>query len=329
MVCFDAHLGLFYFSKKITRLIYKFFFKNDIVEGEKMKLLSINNEALVEELRCANYLGRATRWDADIYSVDGGSSPNLMAEICRVRQLSYNAVGVALDDGRGDEADLNGTYRQLIVWDRERSEIAGGYRYAVGREVEAERLSISRYYHLSEHFITEYLPRAVELGRSFVAPAYQCGVNGLTMYALDALWEGVARVVKSLQAEYLCGRVTLYDELGVRARNLLVGYMQYGSVLSESLMTAKQPFKTGISRRRYSEIFVGAKPEENYKILLSRMRSMHRRIPPIISSYLRLSPSLKLFGSYQNEDLGGVVESAIMLAVADFYDDVKRRYFIR
>lgn len=294
-----------------------------------MKLLSINNEALVEELRCANYLGRATRWDADIYSVDGSSSPNLMAEICRVRQLSYSAVGVALDDGRGDEADLNGTYRQLIVWDRERSEIAGGYRYAIGREVEAEKLSISNYYHLSDRFITEYLPRAVELGRSFVAPAYQCGANKLTMYALDALWEGVARVVNGARAEYLCGRVTLYDELGVRARNLLVGYMQYGGSSTELLMTAKRPFKTGISRRRYGEIFVGAKPEENYKILLSRMRSMHRRIPPIISSYLRLSPSLRLFDSYRNEELGGVVESAIMLAVADFYDDVKRRYFIR
>lgn len=300
-----------------------------MVESEKMKLMSIKNEDLVSDLRRAEYLGRATRWDADIYSVDGGSSPNLMSEICRVRQLSYSAVGVALDDGRGSEGDLNGTYRQLVVWDRERCEIAGGYRYAVGCEVPAERLSLSRYYHLSERFKTEYLPRAVELGRSFVAPAYQCGVNRLTMYALDALWEGIARVVKSLQAEYLCGRVTLYDELGVRARNLLVGYMQYGSALSEPLMMAKRPFKAGISRRRYGEIFVGATHEENYKILLLKMRSMRRRIPPIISSYLRLSPSLRLFGSYRNEDLGGVVESAIMLTIADFYDDIKRRYLLK
>ena len=58
------------------------------------------------------------------------------------------------------------------------------------------------------------------------------------------------------------------------------------------------------------------------------MRAMRGRIPPIISSYLRLSPSLRLFDSYQNEDLGGVVESAIMLTIADFYEDVKRRYFV-
>lgn len=293
-----------------------------------MKLLLIKNMALADELQRAEYLGRATRWDADIYSVDGGSSPNLMMEICRVRQLSYGAVGVALDDGHGDAGDLDGTYRQLIVWDRERGEIVGGYRYAVGREVVAERLSMSHYYHLSERFKNDYLPHAIELGRSFVSPAYQCGANRLTMYALDALWEGIARVVNSTRAEYLCGRVTLYDELGVRARNLLVGYMQHSSMQTEVLMVAKQPFKAGISRRRYSEIFVGETAEENYKILLLRMRAMRRRIPPIISSYLRLSPSLRLFDSYQNEDLGGVVESAIMLTIADFYEDVKRRYFV-
>jgi hypothetical protein len=91
-------------------------------------------------------------------------------------------------------------------------------------------------------------------------------------------------------------------------------------------MVARMPFKAGISRCRYGEIFIGYSTQENYKILLMQMRRMGRRIPPIISSYLRLSPSLKLFDSYKNEDLGGVVESAIMLTISEFYDDIKSRY---
>lgn len=319
-------MGLFYFSKKITRRIYKIFFKNDIVESKKMKLLSIKNMVLVDELEDAEFLGRATRWDADIYSVDGATSPNLMTEICRARKLSYAGVGVRLDDGHGDAGDLDGTYKQLIVWDRARDAVVGGYRYAVGAQVEVERLSLSRYFNLSERFKREYLPRGVELGRSFISPDYQCGAQRLTIYALDALWEGVAKVVKQSGAEYLFGRVTLYEDLGVRARNILVGYMQHNAASDGALMVAKEPLRVGISRRKFGEIFNGSTPEENYKILLSTMRSMRRRIPPIISSYLRLSPSLRLFGSYRNRELGGVVESAIMLTISDFYDVVKSRY---
>ena len=181
---------------------------------------------------------------------------------------------------------------------------------------------------LSERFVKEYLPRGLELGRSFVSPRYQRGGNALTIYALDALWEGLARIVKREAVEYLFGRVTLYESLDEGARNMLVGYMKHSSPVREQLMVAHTPFKVGISRRRYSEIFIGDTAQQNYHILLAEMRKIGARIPPIISSYLRLSSTLKLFDSYRNEDLGGVVESAIMLTISEFYDKVKGRYGI-
>ena len=55
---------------------------------------------------------------------------------------------------------------------------------------------------------------------------------------------------------------------------------------------------------------------------------MRRGVPPIISSYMRLSPTMQTFDTYENGDLGGVVETAIMLTVDDFYDSVKRRYLV-
>lgn len=294
-----------------------------------MKVFMAKNRAVGKELERAMFMGRATHCNADIYSVDGATSPRLLEEVCRLRRESYRGVGIALDDGAdGDMADRDGTYRQLVVWDREREEVVGGYRYAVGREARVEQLSLNRYMVLSDRFVGEYLPRGVELGRSFVSPRYQSGGNALTIYALDAIWEGLARVVKQESVEYLFGRVTLYDSLGAKARNLLVGYMRYASPVSEQLMVAREPFKVGISRRQYNEIFIGDTAQENYRILLSKMRQMDYRIPPIISSYLRLSPTLKLFDSYKNRSLGGVVECAIMLNVSEFYDNVKSRYRI-
>ena len=91
-------------------------------------------------------------------------------------------------------------------------------------------------------------------------------------------------------------------------------------------MWARSSFRCGISRRSYERIFIGDTVAENYKILLRRVREMGQNVPPIISSYMRLSPSMRVFDSYRNGDLGGVVESAIMLSVDEFYDEIKRRY---
>jgi hypothetical protein len=35
---------------------------------------------------------------------------------------------------------------------------------------------------------------------------------------------------------------------------------------------------------------------------------------------------MQTFDTYENGDLGGVAETAIMLTVDDFYDGIKRRY---
>lgn len=283
---------------------------------------------LANELKGAKYLGLASHCNASIYSFDGGEFCGLMGEVGRLRKESFEEVGVAMPESEViDCADVDGTYRQLIVWDNDRGAIIGGYRYAVGREVCPERLSIGRYFRLSRGFVLDYLPRGIELGRSFVQPLYQSGRNTMTIFALDAIWEGLARVVRQERADYLFGRVTFYPQLGIRARNLVVGFMRYVFPERERLIAARVPLSGGLSRRCLQRYFVGATPKENYRILISRVRAMRRSVPPMISSYMRLSPSMQTFDLYRNDDLGGVAECGIMLTIADLYDDVKRRYF--
>ena len=290
-------------------------------------MINRERELLEEELRSATFLGRATHCNSDIYTFDGAQHPALMREVWRLRDISFKEVGVALGDSvNGCASDCDGSCRQLVVWDSAVGEIVGGYRYSLGAEVAPESLSIWRYFSLSQHFINDYLPSALELGRSFVSPEYKCGGERHRMYALDALWEGLGRVVVESDVHYLFGRVTLYPSLGVRARNLLVGFMRYLFPSREMLVSAREPIRMGLSRYRCRKLFVGETIAENYRILISLLRRMRRVVPPIISSYMRLSPTMQTFDTYENRDLGGVAEAAIMLTVDDFYDGIKRRY---
>lgn len=290
-------------------------------------MIKRDGEVLCEELQRATYLGRATHCGADIYTFDGAQHPTLMREVWRLRDLSFREAGVALDDSSGGCAsDCDGSCRQLVVWDSEAGEIMGGYRYSLGAEVAPERLSIWRYFSLSSRFVNDYLPSTLELGRSFVSPEYKCGGERHAIYALDALWEGLGRVVVASDVHYLFGRVTLYPSLGIRARNLLVGFMRYLYPSRDMLVSARQPIRMGLSRYRCCKLFVGETLAENYKILVSLLRSMRCTVPPIISSYMRLSPTMQTFDTYINSDLGGVAEAAIMLTVDDFYENIRRRY---
>ena len=288
--------------------------------------MSRDRDLVAKELRRATALGRATRWPANIYTFDGGRCPRLMREVWRLRNESYRDVGVVLDDVGGSASDVDGTYRQLIVWDDVLRRVVGGYRYAVGAEVSPDSLAVGRYFALSERFVNDYLPCSLELGRSFISLEYQSSAGRHTIYALDALWEGLGRVVVSLGVRYLFGRVTLYPSMGLQARDLLVGFMRYIFPPRESLLRAHSPLGVGLSRYRCRQIFVGETLGENYRILMSRMRDLQSAIPPIISSYIRLSPTMQTFDTYANGDLGDVAETAIMLTVDDFYEDIKRRY---
>lgn len=294
---------------------------------QKVTTAVVCSEQLGDELKRAELVCRLRGGESEVYSFDGGECRALISEVWRLRDEAFGGVGVRLDDRLAvEQGDVDGTYRQLIAWDVRRGAIAGGYRYAVGNEVAAESLSLARYFSLSERFVEEFLPRGLELGRTFVATQYQLVASRSALYALSDLWQGLSRVVANRGIRYLFGRVTLYPKLGIRARNLLLGFMRYGFPSREPLMSARRPLNCGISRRSYRRLFVGRTAAENYKILMQKMRSMRRNIPPMISSYMRLSPSMQCFDSYVNDDLGGVAEMAIMLDKEEFYDDVKRRY---
>lgn len=285
------------------------------------------HEELCGELRKATHILHSTHWNADIYTFKGEICPRLLREVAKLRIEAYRDIGISHLKGVDiDAADLDGTYNQLIVWDSDNNSIVGGYRYALCREVEPSKLSIAHYFNYTQRFLSEYMPHTIELGRSFISTQYQLRHNRKSIYTLDTLWQGIGAITYQHNIRHLLGRVTIYPTLDIRAQQLILGFMHHSYRHTPQLLHPLHPIDIEMTEESYADLFPSTKSHDRYLMLISLLRTMGHSLPPIISSYMRLSPSMHYFGSYINSDLGNTPEAAIMLSVADFYDDVKRRY---
>ena len=70
----------------------------------------------------------------------------------------------------------------------------------------------------------------------------------------------------------------------------------------------------------------GLEFKEGYKILNSYVRERNEFIPPLISIYMNLSPSMKTFGTAVNKDFGNVEETGILVTIDDIYQEKKERH---
>jgi len=214
----------------------------------------------------------------------------------------------------------------LIVWDPEEKEILGGYRYILGDKVaEAPEciklLATSHMFHFSDQFIQEYLPRTIELGRSFVQPQYQSSKAGAkSLYALDNLWDGLGGlVIKHPHMEFFFGKVTMYTHYNQNARDLILGYMRKYFHDPDKLVYPYKPVQLGLSQEQLDRIFSSSSAVDDYKILNKKVREYGENIPPLINAYMNLSPSMKTFGTAINDEFGDVEETGIIIRIRDLY----------
>lgn len=265
-----------------------------------------------------------------IYIIKPNEAPAVMQEIGRLRELSFRTAG----GGTGkavdiDEYDLhpNG-YTQLIVWDPVEREIMGGYRFIIPRSSFPECLSTEHYFTFSDRFRMKYLPYTMELGRSFVQPKYQVSSPLKGLFALDNLWDGVGSVIISNpDIKYLFGKVTMYGEYSKGARNMLVYFLRKYFPDHEHLMQTRYPVAMNIDDRQMAEVFTGRTFAEDYKILRRSVHNFEEVIPPLINSYMQLSPTMKVFDTAINPDFGNVEETGILITIGDLYKEKVARHF--
>ena len=289
----------------------------------------VDRTLILKELTADKLLRKTNNGGNEIYVVTARNSPNIMQELGRLRELSFRdaggGTGAAVDIDAEDTAEEG--YQQLFVWDPKAQEIVGGYRFIVSRTPHPKHMSTEHYFRFSDKFRKEYLPYTIELGRSFVQPSYQSRGNSKSIYALDNLWDGLgALVVLNPKVKYLFGKVTMYASYKAMARNALIWFLRRYFPDPDHLVAGKNPVQLDLDDPYYEHFFTGKTYEENYRILIQRIREFNENIPPLINAYMNLSPTMRVFDTVINTDFGGVEETGILLTIPDIYPEKKQRY---
>ncbi len=290
----------------------------------------IDRKIVESELSADKFVRHTSNGGNKLYVVTSHDSPNVMREIGRLREISFRAAG----GGTGKSLDLDefdtgaNAYRQLIVWDPKAKEILGGYRYIHAGTCKVEELATSELFSFSEIFQNKYLPRTIELGRSFVQPNYQSTrLRSKGLYALDNLWDGLgALVLRYPEVNYFFGKVTMYVSYNTEARNMLLYFLKKHFSDEERLVVPIHPLAVNIDEERMEKLFTGKDYKEDYRILSREVRLLGENIPPLINSYMNLSPSMKVFGTALNPGFGGVEETGILISISDIYAEKLDRY---
>ena len=294
----------------------------------------IPKEALLKELTKDRFVRKTNNGDNEIYIITHHDSPNTMQEIGRLREVTFRHAG----GGTGLSIDIDDfdtcihPYKQLLVWDPVEKEIVGAYRYILCRDAEYVNgkvlLATTELFDFSEEFYKTYLPYTIELGRSFIQPLYQPSEQFRKgLFSLDNLWDGLgAIVVDNPDMKYYYGKVTMYNDFNVTARDYILSFMKYYFPDPQKLVTPihSVEIKTDVSE------FLNELKDKSYKeghaILNKQVRTLGENIPPMVNAYSNLSSTMLSFGTAINPTFGGVEETGILVTINDIYKSKSDRH---
>ena len=297
---------------------------------------AVDKKILLKELNEDRFLRHTNNGNNEIYILSEIDSPNVIREIGRLREITFRDAGggtgldIDIDEYDGGEHP----FLQMILWDPREKEIMGGYRYIHCKDLDVTadgKVSspTAALFNYSAKFIKEYFPHTIELGRSFVQPMYQPHYNlRRGMYALDNLWDGIAALlVENKDVDYLFGKVTMYPSFDRLARDMILFFMHKYFPDPEELITPIESLKLTTTEKMLNNIFTGCNYQEDYKILVYKVRKLGENIPPLFNAYMNLSATMKTFGTARNDHFGHVEETGILVTVDDIFDIKKERHF--
>lgn len=295
----------------------------------------IDKQLLKSELTPDRQLRMTNKSHNEIYIITAHNAPNVMKEIGRLREIVFREAG----GGTGKSMDIDefdtmpNCYKQLIVWNPEAEEIIGGYRYILGTDVDVDAngqpvLATSHMFHFSEEFMRDYMPRTIELGRSFVSLEYQSSKMGAkSLFALDNLWDGLgALTVVKPDVKYFFGKMTMYPSYIRKGRDMILYFLKKHFNDPDNLITPMKPLKIETPESELKALFCEDSFKGDYKILNHEIRKLGYNIPPLVNAYMGLSPTMRMFGTAINYGFGDVEETGILIAVDEILEEKRIRH---
>jgi putative hemolysin len=267
--------------------------------------------------------------DFAVYAARASELPHLLDELGRLREITFRAAG----EGTGRSADLDhfdAYYWHLLLWNKEKQELAGAYR--VGNTDEIIRshgikgLYTNTVFRYDEQLFLK-IGSALELGRSFVRPEYQ------RQYApLLLLWKGIARFVAARpETPVLFGAVSISNEYSSLSREMIVRYFEQRSAKDEDgrefagLIHARTPFRAPKLRRWDCGAICGALRDlDELAEPISDVEEDGKGLPILLKQYAKVGG--RLVGFNLDRKFSDVVDGLMIVDLRQTDPSVLERY---
>ncbi|NRA25783.1 MAG: GNAT family N-acetyltransferase [Opitutales bacterium] len=264
------------------------------------------------------------RGDFEVYAMPHDKMGPVMRQLAIERERTFRNVdegtGLALDSDRFDPL-----YDHLLLWDRVKGRIAGGYRLGRVDQIVKQAGLAGVYSHSLFRYDQRFLDSigaAIEAGRSFVASEYQRRPD-----ALELLWKGIGSyTVRHRGYHTLFGCVSISPQYSRLAscllRDSLLKY--YGSEESlKKIVRARNPIE--LNQRPWTD----KQLEGLYTIpvlnkLLGCVDSA-LKVPVLIRHYLALNGKFVSFTV--NQDFNHSLDGLIVLDLRQMPKRHLKRYF--
>ncbi len=249
----------------------------------------------------------------------------VMREIGRLRELTFRKVG----EGTNARRDLDAYdqhYEHLVLWDPQALRIVGSYRFGHGGRLIAERGMASLYTSSLFNYspaLESRLAQGLELGRSFIAPAYW------RSRALDQLWQGIGLYLqRHPELRYLFGPVSMSVNLPREAREWIAAAHQH-YFGAPGLAAARQPFVVSPEVvQGVRAALEGLDAAAGLGKLKHHLDALGVSMPVLYRQYVDLvEPAGVQFLDFgEDPDFSGCVDGLVMLDLANLKPAKRARY---
>ena len=255
----------------------------------------------------------------------GAADSAVLRELGRLRELTFRKVG----EGTGARRDLDAYdphYEHLVLWDPRVLRIVGSYRLGHGGRIIAERgmpgLYSSSLFTYSPA-LESRLAQGLELGRSFIAPAYW------RSRALDQLWQGIGLYLqRHSELRYLFGPVSMSVSLPREAREWIAAAHQH-YFGAPGLASARQPFVISPSVLDGVRVALdGLDPGAGLGKLKHHLDALGVSMPVLYRQYVDLvePQGVQFLDFGEDPGFSGCVDGLVMLDLANLKPAKRSRY---
>ena len=283
----------------------------------KMKPIAdpISNDLIQQEIKSLSKERMLlAQGDYEVYLAYSTEIPNALKEIGRLRELTFRKI----DEGTGNRIDLDEYdlyYHQLILWNRQKQRIVGGYRIGKGNDIIGKYGKKGFYLHslfkLKNSF-TSYLAQSIELGRSYIIEEEQKKPMPLFL-----LWKGILFfVLNNPEYCYLIGPVSISNHYSKLSKALIIEFIRqnYFDEYLASFIKARHPFKTKLSNDEKEVLLSKSKKDiKLFDRFIEEIEPSHYTLPVLLKKYIK--QKAKIIGFNVDPKFKNALDGLIFLEI--------------